>query len=370
MEEKYLVRNSSSIPSPALLFYEKEIAANIRKALDIAGDPTRLRPHVKTHKTREIVAMKMSLGISKFKCATIAEAEMVAQTGAKDVMLAYPVIGPNIERFVTLIQNYPSTTFEAIVDNEAMAEKLSDAALARSSRVEVLIDIDPGLHRTGVTIGEAATNLYKKIFSLKGLLPGGIHCYDGHNHQPDPAERNRAGTACYNEVMAFRARLIEVKLPVPRVVMGGTPTFPVYARFPEVELSPGTCFLQDWSYLSNFPDLAFSPAALLLARVISINSKFSTFTLDLGYKAISADPQGVRGVILNIDDSEALFQNEEHWVFRKTKGALPSVGDEAYVLPTHICPTTALHVGAHVVGGDGFSRAIWEITARNRKISI
>jgi len=169
MEEKYLVRNSSSIPSPALLFYEKEIAANIRKALDIAGDPARLRPHVKTHKTREIVAMKMRLGISKFKCATIAEAEMVAQTGAKDVMLAYPVIGPNIERFITLIQKYPSTTFEATVDNEAMAEKLSDAALARSSRVEVLIDIDPGLHRTGVTIGEAATNLYKKISSLKGL---------------------------------------------------------------------------------------------------------------------------------------------------------------------------------------------------------
>jgi D-serine deaminase-like pyridoxal phosphate-dependent protein len=96
----------------------------------------------------------------------------------------------------------------------------------------------------------------------------------------------------------------------------------------------------------------------------------STFTLDLGYKAISADPQGVRGVIRNIDDSEALFQNEEHWVFRKTKGALPSVGDEAYVLPTHICPTTALHAGAHVVGGDGFSHTSWEITARNRKILI
>ncbi|MCE5266228.1 MAG: D-TA family PLP-dependent enzyme [Deltaproteobacteria bacterium] len=352
------------------MFYEKEIAANIRKAMDIAGDPSRLRPHVKTHKTREIVAMKMSLGISKFKCATIAEAEMVAQAGAKDVMLAYPVIGPNIERFVMLIRNYPSTTFEATVDNEAVAEKLADAALARSSRAEVLIDIDPGLHRTGVSIGEAATNLYKKICSLRGLLPGGIHCYDGHNHQSDPAERNRAGTDCYNEVMAFRAQLVEAKLPVPRVVMGGTPTFSVYASFPEVELSPGTCFLQDWSYLTKFPDLAFSPAALLLTRVISVNDNFSTFTLDLGYKAISADPQGVRGVILNIDDSEALFQNEEHWVFRKTKGALPGVGDEAYVLPTHICPTTALHFGAHVVGDDRLSHRIWEITARNRKISI
>jgi D-threonine aldolase len=370
MEEKYRVLNSSSIPSPALLFYEKEIIANIRKALDIAGDPARLRPHVKTHKTREIVAMKMRLGILKFKCATIAEAEMAAQAGAKDVMLAYPVVGPDIERFITLIQDYPSTTFEAMVDNEAMAERLSEAALTRGSRVEVLIDIDPGLHRTGVPVGEAAIDLYKKISSLKGLRPGGIHCYDGHNHQPDPAERNRAGTTCYNEVMAFRGRLIEARLPVPRVVMGGTPTFPVYARFPEVELSPGTCFLQDWSYLSKFRDLAFSPAALLLARVISVNSAFSTFTLDLGYKAISADPQGARGVIWNIDDSEALFQNEEHWVFRKTAGVLPSVGDEAYVLPTHICPTTALHAEARIVGGDGVWYASWEIAARNRRISI
>ena len=364
------VRNAAAIPSPSLLFYKDTILANIRKALAISGGPARLRPHVKTHKTREIIELERGLGIEKYKCATIAEAEMLGQAGAKDVIVAYPLVGPNVERFLKLGSLFPGTSFKAVVDDAGQAARLAEAARATGRSVETLLDLDPGLHRTGVLPGEAAVELYKKLAGLEGLVLGGLHCYDGQIHQADLAERTRLAGACYAAVKELQGKLEALGLPVPRLVLGGTPTFPVYAKFPEVELSPGTCFLQDWSYLSNYRDLDFAPAALILARVVSVNRGFGSFTLDLGYKAVSSDPQGARGIILNIDGAEPLFQNEEHWVFRKEKGPLPEIGEPAYVLPTHICPTVALHAEAYVVEEDGTCSSTWPIVSRARKLTV
>src|SRR5258708_18892175 len=88
MTATYLLTEPNSVQSPALLFYKDLIRRNLASALTIAGDPDRLRPHVKTHKTREIVRMQLDAGVTKHKCATIAEAEMVASCGANDALLA------------------------------------------------------------------------------------------------------------------------------------------------------------------------------------------------------------------------------------------------------------------------------------------
>ena len=95
MNAAYLVSDPSAVFSPALLFFKDLIRQNIAHALEMAGGPERLRPHVKTHKTREIVGMQLDMGITKHKCATLAEAEMLAGCGAPDVLLAYPMVGPN-----------------------------------------------------------------------------------------------------------------------------------------------------------------------------------------------------------------------------------------------------------------------------------
>ena len=94
MNPQYLIHDTSAIFSPALLFYKDIIRRNISQAIAVAGGVDRLRPHVKTHKTREIVRMELDAGISKHKCATLAEAEMLADCGAPDVLLAYPMVGP------------------------------------------------------------------------------------------------------------------------------------------------------------------------------------------------------------------------------------------------------------------------------------
>src|ERR1043166_4762155 len=108
------VFNVREVASPALLVYPDRIEENIRRMIQIAGGTGRLRPHVKTHKLAEVIHMQMEQGIARFKCATIAEAEMAAGCGAKDVLLAYQPVGPNVERLVRLARTFPNTKFSAI----------------------------------------------------------------------------------------------------------------------------------------------------------------------------------------------------------------------------------------------------------------
>jgi D-serine deaminase-like pyridoxal phosphate-dependent protein len=204
------------------------------------------------------------------------------------------------------------------------------------------------------------------------LKPGGLHVYDGHNHQESLAEREQAVQALLQPVLELRARLDRKGLPTPRLVAGGTPTFPVFARMdlPGLECAPGTCVLHDNGYGSRFADLSdFVPAALLLTRVISRPTP-DRITLDLGYKAVASDPPaGKRCVLLNVPDYEPVLQNEEHFVVKTPAAARFEPGDEVYAVPTHICPTCAMHQRAYVVE-DGCVTGTWDIVARDRVLSI
>src|SRR3954447_6999732 len=106
MNEQYLLQDTSAVFSPGLLFYKDIIRRNIQRMIAMAGGVKRLRPHVKTHKTREISRMKLEAGIDKLKCATVAEAEMLAQIGVPDVLLAYNIVGPNCQRVARLVEKY------------------------------------------------------------------------------------------------------------------------------------------------------------------------------------------------------------------------------------------------------------------------
>jgi D-serine deaminase-like pyridoxal phosphate-dependent protein len=372
MNPAYAVRDTSSVLSPALLFYKDLIRRNLALCLEMAGSPERLRPHVKTHKTREIVRLELDAGIRKHKCATLAEAEMVAACGAPDVLLAYNLVGPNCARLARLIQAYPGCRFSVLADHPAGVRALSDALAAAGGAVDVLLDVDVGQHRTGIEPGPDAVALYAKLERLPGLQPGGLHVYDGHNHQEAYAERESAVRRQLEPVLALRDTLSKRGLPVPRLVVGGTPTFPVYARMdlPGMELAPGTCVLHDHGYGSRFADLAgFTPAALLLTRVVS-RPTARRVTFDLGYKAVASDPPaGKRLVLLDVPDCEAVLQNEEHLVVETPAAECFRPGDEAFAVPTHICPTCAMHKQAYVVEG-GRVTETWEIIARDRVLSV
>ena len=372
MTPPYAIHDTRAVYSPALLFYKELIRQNIEQAIAIAGTPGRLRPHVKTHKTREIVRMELDAGISKHKCATLAEAELLASCGVRDVLLAYHLVGPNCERMARLARAYPGCRFSVLADNQAALQPLSDALSKADGPVEVLLDIDVGQHRTGVAAGAEAMAIYETIDRLAGLEPGGIHVYDGHIHQEDPAERTSAVEMQMEPVLVLRDQLGKKSLPVPRMVLGGTPTFPIYARMdlPGLECAPGTCFLNDDGYSTRFTDLAgFTPAALLLTRVISRPTP-SRITLDLGYKAVASDPPaGKRLRLLSLQDYEPVLHNEEHLVIESPGAAHFRPGDEILAMPTHICPTCAMHRQAYVVE-NGRVVDCWDIVARDRVLSV
>jgi D-serine deaminase-like pyridoxal phosphate-dependent protein len=369
LDPRHVLRDPSELLSPSLLIYPALVRRNLEDMIALAGGASRLRPHVKTHKMAEIVRLAESLGIRKHKCATIAEAEMIAAAGGTDVLLAYPLVGPNLKRFAHLVRAYRGTIFRATVDDPEMARAISAAVQGLDRPVPVLVDLEIGMGRTGIAPGEAAADLYALIDRLPNLVPDGLHAYDGHIHDSDLAKRRHAAQSGLESTLALRERLLKRGLPVPRLVVGGTPTLPIHAELeiPGVECSPGTIVLHDDGYGSRYPDLKFTPAALLLTRVVS-RPAADRLCLDLGHKAVAADPAGPRARLLELD-SRPVVHSEEHLVIETAQAGTIPLGSPFLAIPTHICPTVALHRRAYVIE-DGVLAGQWEITARDRMLGV
>ena len=158
---------------------------------------------------------------------------------------------------------------------------------------------------------------------------------------------------------------------MPRIVAGGTPSFPLYARLndPALELSPGTCVLHDAGYGERFPDMDFTPAAMVLTRVISRPAP-NRATFDLGSKAAASDPPaGHRLAFPDFPDALEVLQNEEHLVLESDAVAELEPGDAALAIPVHVCPTSALHKQAFVIER-GRVAARWDVAARDRWLTL
>lgn len=370
----YELKEPATLASPALLVYRELVEDNIQKMIAMAGGPERLMPHVKTHKMAPVVQMQLKQGITRFKCATFAEAQMLAETGAADVLLAYQLNSPTAEAFAELTVRFPKTRFASLVDNEASASLLNKLfenlrqsrkpiGFAREqggSGAEVYIDIDNGMHRTGIA-PEKALALSRYIQTLPFVHLRGLHVYDGHIRQPDLALRTAECNEAFAPVAALAAEIGDVE-----IVAGGSPTFPIHLQRPGVTCSPGTCLLWDEGYGSSLAEQAFTPAALLLTRVIS-KPQAGHVTLDLGHKAVSAENPITRRVFFHgLGEYEVMSQSEEHLVVKTPQADQLQVGDVLYGTPWHVCPTVALYNEALVIN-NGVHAATWPI-ARGRKI--
>jgi D-serine deaminase-like pyridoxal phosphate-dependent protein len=367
----YRVDDLARAFSPSLVLFRELLDQNIDSMIGIAGSPDRLRPHCKTHKMAEVTRIELAKGIRKHKCATLAEAQMLAEAGVKDVFLAYNLVGPNLERAVQFARRFPDVTLSVTADHPQAVAALSQAVSAAGQTIDVLLDLDIGFHRTGIGPGDAAVDLYRQIAKSAGLRSGGLHAYDGHHHQPSRSEREQAVEADWQTVSAFRDRLVKAGLPVPRIIVGGTPTFPIHAanRDPAIEIAPGTCVLNDAGYSESYTDLKFAPAAVLLTRVVSRPAP-DRLTLDLGTKAVATDPPlGRRLVIPELPDAKQVVHNEEHLVLETPRAAEFTPGDVLLAIPRHICPTVALHKDVYVVS-QGRLVDRWPVTARDRFLSL
>lgn len=365
------IENIDEVFSPALLVYEKRVKANIAMAIEMAGGADRLCPHVKTHKMPKVMELLIEAGITKMKCATIAEAEVAARSGVPDVLLACQPVGPNIGRLLRLVEALPGTVFSTIADDLEVLRALSAAFHGAGKEIAVLLDIDDGMHRSGIAPGPECVKLYREIKKLPGLVPGGLHVYDGHIRAGDPAQRLVDCELDFAHALDLISELENAMLEVPRLVAGGSPTFPVHAkeRIPNLECSPGTFVFWDHGYGTTFPDIEFRPAALVLTRIISKPGN-GLVCFDLGHKAIASEnPRPHRVHLIGVPDAEIVGHSEEHMVVKTARADDFKAGDAVYGIPWHICPTVALY-GEAVVVRDGKAAGRWKVAGRERVLSV
>lgn len=364
----YTIRNIDTVDSPALIVYPERVKENIAKAIAMAGNADVMRPHVKTHKMETVCRMMLGAGIRKFKCATIAEAEMLGMASAPDVLIAHQPSGPKILRLLSLCRKYPNTSYSCIIDNAGTARELSDAFSGSGITLPVFIDLNTGMGRSGLP-AEKAIALIAACLQLPGIIVAGLHAYDGHVRDTDPAQRNRHSDEAFAAVDKLKNDISELHPQLKlRVVAGGSPSFPTHTRRKDVELSPGTFVFWDWGYKQQLPDEPFDYAALVITRVISVMDD-KNVCVDLGHKSVAAENPQPRVFFLNAPDAEPEGQSEEHLVLRVPDAGKYAPGDVLYGVPFHICPTVALYDEAVVVE-NGEAKGTWEVTARRRKITV
>lgn len=364
----YQINHTENLQTPALVIYLSRIQHNIDLLISQISDTDRLRPHIKTCKSVEPVLLMLKSGISKFKCATIAEAEMLGMAAAPDVLLAYQPVGVNINRFLKLMQKFPQTMFSCLVDNHFSAEKLNEAAQQNSTQIKVYVDVNVGMNRTGV-IPKNAADLYEFCVVKEALQPQGLHAYDGHIHEPDLKIRREQWQTAFMHVKTAWKELVEKGFSSAKIIAGGTPTFPFYMEETNVECSLGTFIYWDDGYQKHFPEQPFLPSALVICQVVSLPDN-GKICIDLGHKAISAENNLQHRVrFLNAPELKLISHSEEHLVAEAGENHTYKIGDILYGLPYHICPTVALHQFATVIENHEITGS-WETIARNRKITL
>lgn len=367
--EWYEISNADTVDTPAVLVYRSRVEDNIRHCLQLVKSPDLLRPHVKTSKIAEVCQLMLGQGITRFKCATIAEAEMLGMIGAPDVLLAYQPVGPKVDRFIRLVRQFPGTQFSCLVDNFVSSLALSNAAAEAGVVLQVYIDINVGMNRTGI-LADRAFTFYLSLITLKSLRLVGLHVYDGHLHDPDQSVNGKHAGEKIISVIGLHDSIHDhsQKQLWLQLVVGGSVTFPFYREFDQYVCSPGTFVFWDWGYKSLMPYEPFDFSALVLTRVVSVISE-NKICIDLGHKSIASENPLPRVHFLNAPDVVPVSHSEEHMVLQIPEGWNYSVGDLLYGVPVHVCPTISMYEEVQVVDGNKVTGQ-WQVIARNKKITI
>lgn len=356
-------------PSPALVVHLGRVRENVRRVIAACGSADRWRPHVKTTKIAEVWAELVRSGVRRFKCATTREAqvllEVLEQESVRgDVLLAYPLIGPSLERLGQLADHHTRQRVSVLCEDPA-------ALASIPSSLGVFIDVDPGMNRTGVPAAEEGTIL--AIAAAAAERFRGVHFYDGHLHGADEDARRREIQAGYTRLLELITALTAAGQQPEEAITSGTPAFLHAlddARLAALEgthhtVSPGTVVYHDLRSEQENSQLDLTPAAVVLTRVVS-HPGGGFATCDAGSKALAAEAGDPVAYAIGHPELVATPPNEEHLPFAVTSGARPARGTVLYLVPMHVCPTVNLAEEALLVDGDDIR--IVDVVARAHEI--
>lgn len=368
--EPYRLAEAGQLLTPALLIYPEIVDSNINAILNVlGGDANRWRPHIKTSKLEFIMRRLVNHGVVNFKCATTLELITACQAGARDILIAYPVVGANARRVAEIIAEHPTIRFSVLVENDFQVD------LWQGRSIDIFIDINPGMNRTGIVQEdiEGILALARRV-RAHGLRLQGLHYYDGHTGGLELAERDAVAHRGYDQLLRIVARLQDEGLEIPEVISAGTPSLPCALSYEGFRgqrfihrVSPGTIVYSDLTSLAQLPrEYGLRPAALVLSTIVS-HPHERIFTCDAGHKAVSADAGVPTGAVVGHTDWKPGKPSEEHLPIEiPAESPLPAIGDLIYILPRHVCPTVNNFNDAVLVRGGHLSE-LATVTARGRE---
>lgn len=361
----------ADLNTPVLVLDADALDRNIARMAGLAAARgVALRPHAKTHKSVDIAKRQLAAGAVGVCCAKIGEAEALAGGGIAGLLITSPVAAPHaIERLAALATR--ANGLMATVDHPAVAARIDAGLAAAGARLGVIIDIDPGIARTGVASPEAAVALAQAIALLPNLDYRGVQFYCGsQQHIEDYAERRAAiveRTAYLNEVIAA---LTAAGFAPPIVTGSGTGTHHIDLELGTfTELQAGSYVFMDKQYLdcdlTGGGDPPFEVSLAVDARVVSANHS-GLVTIDAGFKSLSTDG-GVAVVRRGAPETAFFaFMGDEHAaLIAPDIGTLLQPGDAVSLTVPHCDPTVNLYDHYHVVADDSLV-AIWPVSARGR----
>lgn len=357
-----------SLNTPVLVIdldvFEQNVAA---MAAFAKASGVRLRPHAKTHKCAEIARRQVAAGAVGVCCAKLGEAEEMATGGIDGILITSPVVSePAIRRLAAL--NGHIGGLQVVVDNPDNARALA-AAMGAGKRLDVLIDVDPGIRRTGVASAEAAVDLAKVIAGLPQLNLIGVQYYCGRQqHIESYAERRTEIVDRTDYLRGVIGALAGAGFAPGIVTGGGTGTHRIDVQLGLLnELQTGSYVFMDRQYnecdISGEGTPGFATSLLIDARVVSANTP-GLGTIDAGFKAMATDG-GPPTVLAGAPAGAPYhFMGDEHGLvlFGDTS---PPVGSIVTLAVPHCDPTVNLYDFYHVVRGDTLVD-LWPIEGRGR----
>jgi len=360
------------LDTPCLVVDQDKLERNIRDMqTHVTGFGKKLRPHAKTHKCSRIAGMQMDAGAVGICVAKVSEAQVLVRSGLKGTLITSPVVTDY--KIVTLMDCLSlDPELMIVADNLANAKKLNDEAKRRGLRLNVLVDLDPGMGRTGVAFKDGPS-LGQSIHSLPGLRLRGVQCYAGHvQHIACFDERLRTSLGWMEEAANVVLEFRKKGLPCEIFTGSGTGTSEIDTGIPELtDLQAGSYTMMDAEYLSigssGNPSRfeKFAPALTLLTSVVNTNHA-DHVTVDAGLKALYHD--GGTPYVLNppSPDLEYKWRGDEHGQISFPAGSVRfELGDVLELVVSHCDPTVNLFDVLYMTRNDVVTD-IWPVDMRGK----
>jgi D-serine deaminase-like pyridoxal phosphate-dependent protein len=350
----------AELETPALLIDLDALEANLAEMAAVAARAgVGLRPHTKTHKSPEIARMQVEAGAAGITCAKLGEAEVMADADLDDLLIAYPLVGElKLRRLRDLLAR---ARVRVSLDSVEVADGLGRVGRELGRDVEVLVEVDTGLHRLGRPPGPPTADLVARVAHVPGVEVVGLLTHAGHAYRArTPEELRRVAEREVLDLVETAALCRRVGVELRELSVGSTPTARIGAFVDGVtEIRPGTYALNDATMLRLGVATEATVAARVLVTVVARPTD-ERFVVDGGSKCFTTDNMGTVPdwlVVAGRPDLHLDFLSEEHGVGHRSGGEL-RIGERLQVLPSHVCACVNLFDVAYGVRGDRVEREL------------